>query len=88
MPAKVTRIHTAGSFVRLELVTEENEAIQADIMPEKFADLAIDLGSTVHVHPKEYMVFLQSETRLLDTEIDPKAIAKKKRALKKTDKSS
>jgi sulfate transport system ATP-binding protein len=85
MPAKVTRIHTAGSFVRLELVTEENEAIQADIMPEKFADLGIDLGSTVHVHPKEYMVFLQSETKLMDTEIDQKVKTKKKRALKKTD---
>jgi len=86
MPAKVTRIHTAGSFVRLELVTEESEAIQADIMPEKFVDLAIDIGSTVHVHPKEYMVFLQSETKLPDTEIDSRTIAKKNRALKKTDK--
>jgi len=82
MPAKVTRIHTAGSFVRLELVTEENEAIQADIMPEKFADLAIELGITVHVHPKEYMVFLQSETKLQDIESDSKVVLKKKRSLK------
>jgi sulfate transport system ATP-binding protein len=83
MPATVTRIHTAGSFVRLELVTENGEAIQADIMPEKFADLCIDFGSTVHVHPKEYMVFLQSDTKGYEAEIKDKEITEIKKSRKK-----
>lgn len=88
MPAKVTRIHTAGSFVRLELVTEENEAIQADIMPEKFADLGIDFGSVVHVHPKEYMVFFENECLLPNIEAEAKKAARIKKAPRKSDKTS
>lgn len=83
MPAKVTRIHTAGSFVRLELVTDDGEAIQADIMPEKFADLCIDFGSIVHVHPKEYMVFLQSDAKEFEAEIKAKETKEKKKTRKK-----
>lgn len=87
MSAKVTRIHTAGSFVRLELVTENGEAIQADIIPEKFADLSIDFGSTVYVHPKEYMVFLQQDSQTFEGEMHGREGKHGKKSLKKRLKS-
>lgn len=57
--ATVTYIHSLGSLVRLELQRkDQTEIVEAELTREKFLQLALDVGSTVFIHPRNVRVFL------------------------------
>jgi sulfate/thiosulfate transport system ATP-binding protein len=57
LQAVVTRIHSAGPNVRLELVAESGERLCAELTQERYRSLHISSGSTVYVTPREVKVF-------------------------------
>ena len=57
LQAVVTRIHSAGPNVRLELVVESGERLCAELTQERYHSLRIVNGSTVYVTPREVKVF-------------------------------
>jgi len=63
LPATVARVHAAGPVVRLDLVVEESgDTVQAELAPERFAELNIAKGSKVYVRPKAMTVFTGAPT--------------------------
>ena len=59
LPATVKYISVLGSLVRLELKSDvHEEVINVELTRERYADLAIDLGATVFIKPKNVQVFL------------------------------
>jgi sulfate/thiosulfate transport system ATP-binding protein len=57
LEAKVTRIHSAGPNVRLELVAESGEHLCAELSQDRYRSLHIAAGSTVYVTPRDVKVF-------------------------------
>jgi sulfate/thiosulfate transport system ATP-binding protein len=57
LAAVVTRIHSAGPNVRLELTAESGERLHAELSQERYRSLGIANGSTVYVTPREVRVF-------------------------------
>jgi sulfate/thiosulfate transport system ATP-binding protein len=57
LAAVVTRIHSAGPNVRLELTAESGERLHAELSQERYRSLGIVNGSTVYVTPREVKVF-------------------------------
>jgi sulfate/thiosulfate transport system ATP-binding protein len=57
LQAVVTRIHSAGPNVRLELTAESGERLHAELTQERYRSLKIVTGSTVYVTPREVQVF-------------------------------
>jgi sulfate transport system ATP-binding protein len=57
LEAVVTRIHSAGPNVRLELLATSGERLHAELTQERFRSLGIAVGSTVFVTPREVKVF-------------------------------
>jgi sulfate transport system ATP-binding protein len=57
LEAVVTRIHSAGPNVRLELKAATGEPLCAELTQERFRALEISAGSTVYVTPREVKVF-------------------------------
>jgi sulfate/thiosulfate transport system ATP-binding protein len=57
LQAVVTRIHSAGPNVRLELTAESGEPLHAELTQERYRALKIAAGSTVFVTPREVKVF-------------------------------
>ena len=57
LQAVVTRIHSAGPNVRLELTAESGERLHAELTQERYRSLKIANGSTVYVTPREVKVF-------------------------------
>ena len=57
LQAVVTRIHSAGPNVRLELMAESGERLYAELTQERYRSLKIANGSTVYVTPREVKVF-------------------------------
>jgi sulfate/thiosulfate transport system ATP-binding protein len=57
LQAVVTRIHSAGPNVRLELVAESGERLCAELSQERYRTLKISAGSTVYVTPRDVKVF-------------------------------
>ena len=57
LQAVVTRIHSAGPNVRLELTAESGERLHAELSQERYRSLNIANGSTVYVTPREVKVF-------------------------------
>ncbi len=57
LQAVVTRIHSAGPNVRLELVAESGESLCADLTQDRYRSLHINVGSTVFVTPRDVKVF-------------------------------
>jgi sulfate/thiosulfate transport system ATP-binding protein len=55
--AVVTRIHSAGANVRLELRADSGEELHAEIPQERFRTLGITTESQVFVSPREVKVF-------------------------------
>jgi sulfate transport system ATP-binding protein len=57
LQAVVTRIHSAGPNVRLELTAESGERLCAELTQDRYRSLAISTGSTVYVTPRDVKVF-------------------------------
>lgn len=58
--AKVTRIHSAGPNVRLELLAESGERLCAELTQERYRALKISAGATVYVTPRDVKVFAEN----------------------------
>ncbi|MBI5834822.1 MAG: TOBE-like domain-containing protein [Armatimonadetes bacterium] len=52
LPAKVTRVISTSSVVRVDLVTTDGQTLQADLAHEAFAPLALSVGDAVFVGPR------------------------------------
>jgi sulfate/thiosulfate transport system ATP-binding protein len=57
LEAVVTRIHSAGPNVRLELLASTGERLCAELSQERYHALGIANGSTVFVTPRDVKVF-------------------------------
>jgi sulfate transport system ATP-binding protein len=57
LQAVVTRIHSAGPNVRLELLAESGERLHAELTQDRYRSLKISTGSTVYATPREVKVF-------------------------------
>jgi sulfate transport system ATP-binding protein len=57
--ARVLRIHSAGPTVKVELVTEGNGAVQAEISQQHYEDLRLARGEEVYVRPRQKRVFVE-----------------------------
>jgi sulfate transport system ATP-binding protein len=58
LPATITRMHAAGSFVKLELRTETDNEMYVDLPPERFEELNLANISKVYVRPRNVQVFI------------------------------
>ncbi len=58
VPAKITRIQSAGPVVRVELVDEQNQEIAVDLTHDRFRALALKPRETVFVKVREARVFV------------------------------
>ena len=56
--ATVQGINAAGPQVKVELLADWGDALQAEIDHERYRSLAIEPGARVFVHPKESRVFV------------------------------
>ncbi len=59
MRARVERIHAAGPSVKVELLSDGGELLQAEITQERFRGLRLVRGETVFVKPREKRVFVE-----------------------------
>ncbi|MDN5851037.1 MAG: TOBE-like domain-containing protein [Nitrococcus sp.] len=55
--ARLVRTHSAGPSVRLELKTESGDNLHAEISQDRFRELAVRGGDTLHVTPRDMRVF-------------------------------
>jgi sulfate/thiosulfate transport system ATP-binding protein len=55
--AVVTRIHSAGPHVRLDLVSDSGEPLHVDLPQDRYRTLGIAIDSQVFVSPREVKVF-------------------------------
>jgi sulfate transport system ATP-binding protein len=55
--AVVTRAHSAGPLVRLELRAFTGETVSAELSQERYKQLGVNLGDTVHARPRDVKVF-------------------------------
>ena len=62
-PAKITRTHSAGSFARIFLETENDDRVLVELSLEEFAQLDLKEGETVQLFPKNARVFVPSEKK-------------------------
>jgi len=58
VPAKITRIQSAGPVVRVELVDEQDQEIAVDLTHDRYRALALKPGETVFVKVREARVFV------------------------------
>lgn len=56
--ARVERIHAAGPSVKIELVTDAGDRVQAALTQERFRSLALAKGAVVFVKPRQKRVFV------------------------------
>jgi sulfate/thiosulfate transport system ATP-binding protein len=56
--ARVERIHAAGPSVKLELVTDAGDLVQAELSQERYRALGLAKGALVFVRPKQKCVFV------------------------------
>jgi len=59
LQAVITRIHSAGPNVRLELEASSGERLCAEISQERYRALEIAVGGTVFVTPRDVKVFAE-----------------------------
>ncbi|MGA2030801.1 MAG: sulfate ABC transporter ATP-binding protein [Thermoguttaceae bacterium] len=55
--AAITRIHSAGAKVRLELLADSGEHLHAEVTQERFHELNVATGDHVFVTPRDVRVF-------------------------------
>ncbi len=58
MRATVSRVHSAGPNVRLQLVAESGESLSVELPQERFRELGIRLGTQVFLTPRDVKVFV------------------------------
>ena len=56
--ARVERIHAAGPSVKIDLVTDAGDRVQAALTQERYRSLALAKGAVVFVKPKQKRVFV------------------------------
>jgi sulfate/thiosulfate transport system ATP-binding protein len=60
--AKILHVNPAGSRTKVELESaQSNQLIHAEITPERFAELGLKSGDTVHVSPRRVRVFMPDD---------------------------
>lgn len=64
--ATIERIVVGGSVIRVYLSASSGQPIQVDVPPERFAQLALEVGDRVHVSPHQWRVFSPEPLRLTD----------------------
>ncbi len=57
LEAQVTRVHSAGPLVRVELKTSADQRLVSEISQERFATMNLEVGKTVYVRPRHVRVF-------------------------------
>jgi sulfate transport system ATP-binding protein len=57
LPAEIIRLQSAGPVVRVELRTDDEQALAAELSQERFATMKLDVGSKVYVRPRHIRVF-------------------------------
>jgi sulfate transport system ATP-binding protein len=57
LAANVVRIHSAGPFVRVELLTDAGQRLISEISQERFATMHLQPGGKVYVRPRHIRVF-------------------------------
>jgi sulfate transport system ATP-binding protein len=60
--ATVQRVHAAGPSVKVELVTQSGELLQAELSQERYKKLALERGQEVFVRPRSPRVFVEDYT--------------------------
>ena len=61
LPAKVVRIHSAGPFVRVELLTQDGQRLDSEISQHRFGSMNLAEGTTVYVRARHIRVFAGGE---------------------------
>jgi sulfate transport system ATP-binding protein len=72
--ATVTRVHSAGPNVRLEMIAESGEQLCAELPQHRFRSEGITCGSQVYVSPQNVKVFVDDAAKtgpLAQTEAPP-----------------
>jgi len=59
--SRVARIQSAGSIVRVELIGEQNEAINVELTHDRYHELGIEAGDEVFVRVRDARVFVAEE---------------------------
>ena len=57
IPARVVHVNPAGPYAKIEMVTEWDAPIQANISQDKYAELKLRKGMTVYVSPRSAKAF-------------------------------
>ena len=60
--ATVQRVHAAGPSVKVELVTQGGELLQAELSQERYKRLGLERGQEVFVRPRSPRVFVEDYT--------------------------
>ncbi len=60
--ATVQRVHAAGPSVKVELVTQGGELLQAELSQERYKRLELERGQEVFVRPRSPRVFVEDYT--------------------------
>ena len=60
--ATVQRVHAAGPSVKVELVTQGRELLQAELSQERYKKLGLERGQEVFVRPRSPRVFVEDYT--------------------------
>jgi len=60
--ATVQRVHAAGPSVKVELVTQAGELLQAELSQERYKRLELERGQEVFVRPRSPRVFVEDYT--------------------------
>ncbi len=55
--ARILRIQSAGSLVRVELASDQNNSITVELTHDRYRDMAIKTGETVFVKVRDARVF-------------------------------
>ncbi len=61
-PAVITRVHSAGPNVRLELRAASGELLNAELPQDRYRTLQVGLDSNVFVSPRSAKVFAADQT--------------------------
>jgi sulfate transport system ATP-binding protein len=59
MPARIERVHAAGPTVKVELITDSGEPVQAELSQERHRALRLARGELVFVRPRDKRVFTE-----------------------------
>ncbi len=57
--ARVLRVQSAGSLVKVELQTDEGRQVQAELPHERYRELGLTVGQTVYARPRQTRMFAE-----------------------------